>query len=273
MKKMSMAILTGLLAFAGAANATLLISDTFNTSSTYSGDASTVLNNEISGRQSGSLTGGGLTPVTWFYADNAFSSAGLNGSEASIAMSSASSSRSAKISLDHNFTDAAITAGGGFIINFRHNRGHATALSFGGTAEGNRKQAGDNSLPWKNLAEWDYVLILNPTTWDTTYNTGTGGGTGSLSTGYHDYQVKVTTTGFSSGTSFTAEFSMDGGAALNTFTGTWDGDGQNYIALSQMSTTTAYLDSFSVSAIPEPATFGIVLSALAALVIRRRRMG
>jgi hypothetical protein len=259
MNKMNMAVLTGLLAFAGAANATLLIEDTFN---------STGINTDLATRQTGSLA-----TKTWAYASNYSSTLTMDGSVVNFYQGDGGSSKMAKLSLDHDFTDASIVSGGGFIVSYRVDPAGRSEMAFGLKASGTRNVGGDNTEFEDKTAEVDYRVTLLDTSWEVY-----GGGTsrlanGSLGGGYYNVDVVVATTGFSLGTPFAATLFIDS-VQLHTYNGTWDVDGSNYIAFGQNdSASRAYYDSFSVSAIPEPATFGIVLSALVAAVIRRRRIG
>ena len=59
---------------------------------------------------------------------------------------------------------------------------------------------------------------------------------------------------------------------VTTFSSTWDSQGKNYIFLSERSSASGYTlyDNFEVTAIPEPASMGLLVGALLLLRLCRR---
>jgi hypothetical protein len=265
MKKKSMAVIAVLLAYAGAANATLLIQDTFNTSNTG-------LNDDLGDRQTGSLattTWGTNGLGTATISGNAFAINGVNGSGAT-----------ALVSLDHSFTDAAITSGGGFSVSFAMKQ-HTTGpvVSFGlGLSDENRKQNNENYTYAHDQASTDWGFALYTDSAITgVYVDGSSVKSFARPTPgtFFNVRVDVTTADFNSDTTAIVDFYINDSLIDGDRSVTWDADGTNYLALSAMRgyNPDLVIDNFSVSAVPEPATGGmLLLGATAFLGLLRRKL-
>jgi hypothetical protein len=264
MKKMSIAVITVLLAFAGVANATLLIQDTFDTSN------NTDINLDLATRQTGSLA-----TTTW--GENGLGSATIAGNALAIGGNNSESGAAIMVSLDHNFTDAAITSGGGFSVSFDMTHfggtiGFALGLTDAGRKETTRTGAGGNySFAWdRPSTDWGFTsqggIYVQPAEAGAPIATFTAL-TANIS---YNIRVDVMTTGFI-GTTATVDFYIndtliDGGRGF-----TWDGDGGNYLTFgAYRPIPTGSIDNFSVSSIPEPATLSMIGVIGIAMLLRRR---
>ena len=172
------------------------------------------------------------------------------------------------VSLDHNFTDSAITTGGGFRISFDfttlHN--HWSALSLGRT-ETSRISSGVS--PIVTNAATDYGFLLNTTGGWQVFSGGNQEGSGSSGvSGANAIDLVVETTGFTVGTAAKATLSMNG-VEQHVHEFTWDADGTNYLSIESWRDGVGVVDNFSISAIPEPTT--ALLGGLGMLCLLRRR--
>lgn len=264
MKKMSIAVTTALLAYAGVANAEVLIQDTFNTSN------STNINSDLASRQTG-----GLAQTTW--STNTLGTATITGNQLAIGGNSSQNGNAIMVSLDHNFTDQAITSGGGFSVSFDMTRFGTGTIGFGlGLTDAGRKELGRTGSGSNYGFAWD-----RPST-DWGFTSGGGiyvqpseGGAATATfpalTANQSYNIRVdvTTTGFI-GTTATVDFYINDALIDGGRTFTWDGDGGNYLVFgAYRPIPTGTVDNFSVSAIPEPAA--ALLGSLGMFFLLRRR--
>lgn len=180
--------------------------------------------------------------------------------------------------VDHNFTDAAITTGGGFTVTV--DLGSTTSSGgtrFSGFAVG------------QSLAEVSGWSANNPASFASDFffgydTTGTNEVKVFVNGGTQDYQQSVnldsggtlsvtfsSIADFNSGSTVNYEASINGGS-VKTGSFTWSGTDENYINLySNYTTQQGLLDNFEVSAVPEPTTTALLGLGGLALLRRRRK--
>jgi hypothetical protein len=230
---------------APVSRATLLIQDTFDTSNTG-------MNDDLGDRQTGSLA-----TTTWNLnsEEGDARSAVISNNELVVrAAGGFSSGPTALVSLNHDFTDAAITTGSGFSVSFDMKRPSTSQLGFGlGLTEADRKST-------EGLH--DYAYNRPSTDWGF-HESGSIYVDGSVVATFTqpaqntwvNYRVDVTTANFNSGTTAAVAFYIDDVLIDEGREFTWDGNGTNYLALSAMrgNNPDMVIDNFSVSVIPSEA--------------------
>ncbi len=201
--------------------------------------------------------------------------------------------------INHNFVNAAITTAGGFSVSADfagfdhtlandHNYGVGFAVGLpasagapGGTgdaATGNPRMTGGigttigATVPTQSLSDFWIVLRTNGTlAWG-----GNGGTSGTVAgiTGLGTQPTGNVTVNF-----FFASFDQDStvnyevffnGVSRGAGTFVWSGDNENYIGLDARATNGAFVDSLTVSIIPEPSAALLGLFGCFFLLCRRR---
>ncbi len=232
-----------------------LLSDDFDTTNTG-------MNDDLASRQSGSLA-----TVTWSKSANA--NASISGN--SLHWSTGNNNAGPIVSPDHDFSDAASIAGGGFTISFDvvPNASQFTGLSLGTSSSGDRLNDGGNLFTYSTT---DYGFLIRPTGAGTVFIGGAGHNFSTTAASSYNVQLEVLTTGFSAGTAATATLTINGVAVDSNRAFTWDSEGQNYIAFSMWrSAGDTSIDNLSISAIPEPSSGMLLIAAVAGLPLIRRR--
>ena len=238
----------------------LLLSDDFNTADT------TDLNSNLATRQDGSLA-----PVTWSKSTEVGGAGTISDNQMRVSTME-STDTGYHVSLDHDFTDSAITTGGGFRISFDFTSLEAnwSALSLGRTETSRISSAAGQQFVTD--AATDYGFLLGTTgNWQVFSGSDQEGSGSSGVSGTNAIDLVVETTGFTVGTAAKATLSMNGDVQhVHEFT--WDADGTNYLSIESWRDGVGLVDNFSISAIPEPASGLLLLGATAFLGLLRKKL-
>jgi len=242
-------------------HAQLIIADTFDTADT------TDVNADLASRQSGSIATTGWLTGQEASGTEIISSGGLTlggGAGESNAV------------LDVNFADAGLglLTNGAFKVSFDVNPGGSYATFSIGTP-----LSVLNGRPVVNSSTDFSLLMRSDNTGNVFAEAIDQGPTDSVDWSSGTVVLTVKTDSFSSGTAYTISMTvggsvidLNGAAAGNDFSGSWDADGTAYLYLSGRNAASTF-DNFSVTAIPEPKHAGawIGMLTLATLGSRKAR--
>ncbi|NQT51037.1 PEP-CTERM sorting domain-containing protein [bacterium] len=250
-----------------------LFSDNFNTGSDNTVDSFNPLKEGRQGSSNG-LGGSQLGPINWV-SKRTFQN--ITGDQ--VAMQNAGTGQ---LHLNHNFTDPALTAGGGFIIeyDFSPNTDAGSdwmAINLGLTFA----EANNDVAPHITQGYTDFGMLIRGNGGFQVFDSGVAVGSGSMGHLEDNHVLlMVQTGGFAAGDMARLDawyngalIDLNGAAAGTQLLINWDAGGENFIEF-EVNDSGFGFDNLVIRGLPEPGTMTLLaFGGLGLLARRRRRRG